>query len=90
VRQVIYKKINLELIVVADEAESVIAELNVTLDGMEEKHLIFGGGIECISVEHHGTRKKSALMHTRAAGETAVDALKTAGEKMAGALKQII
>jgi hypothetical protein len=29
-------------------------------------------------------------MHTRAAGETAVGALRTAGEKMAGALKQII
>jgi hypothetical protein len=86
----IYKKINLELIVVADEAESVIAELNATLDRLEEKHMIFGGGTECVSVEHQGTRKKSALMHTRAAGETAVDALRMAGEKMAGALKQII
>jgi hypothetical protein len=86
----IYKKINLELIVVADEAESVIAELNATLDRLEEKHMIFGGGAECVSVEHQGTRKKSALMHTRAAGETAVDALRMAGEKMAGALKQII
>jgi hypothetical protein len=86
----VYKKINLELIVVADEAESVIAELNAALDRLEESHMIFGGGIECVSVEHQGTRKKSAFMHTVAASETAVDALKMAGEKMAGALKQII
>jgi hypothetical protein len=85
-----YKKINLELIVVADEAESVIADLNASLDRLEEAHMIFGGGIECVSVEHQGTWRKSALMHTRAAGETAVGALRTAGEKMAGALKQII
>jgi hypothetical protein len=86
----LYKKINLELIVPADEAESVVAELNASLDRLEEGYMIFGGGIECVSVEHQGARKKSALMHTRAAGETAVGALRTAGEKMAGALKQII
>jgi hypothetical protein len=90
VHHVVYKKINLELIVVADEAESVVAELNAALDRLEEGHMIFGGGIECVPVEHQGTRRKSALMHTRAAGETAVGALRMAGEKMAGALKQII
>jgi hypothetical protein len=86
----IYKKINMELIVVADESDAVVKELNVALDRLEEKHAIFGGGIECVSVEHRATRKKSALMHTRAAGETAVVALRTAGEKVAGALRQII
>lgn len=86
----IYKKINVELIVVADESESVVAHLNAALDRLEETHTIFGGGIESVSVEHRGTRRKSALMHTRAAGETAVGALRTAGEKVVGALKVII
>jgi hypothetical protein len=86
----LYKKINLELIVVADEAESVIAKLNTALDEMEEGHTIFGGGIETVSVEHRGTRRKSALTHTLAAGETAVGALKLAGDKVAGALRKVI
>jgi hypothetical protein len=85
----IYKKINLELIAVAEEAESVIAELNATLDRLEETRMIFGGGIDCVPVEHHETRKKSALTHAHAAGESAIGALRAAGEKMAGALKQI-
>jgi hypothetical protein len=85
-----YKKINLDLIVFSDDAEAVVAELNSALDRLEEKYTIFGGGIETAGVEHRGTRKRSALMHTRAAGETAVVALKTASEKVAGALREII
>jgi hypothetical protein len=64
-----YKKINLELIAVAEEAESVIAELNATLDRMEETRMIFGGGIDCVPVAPQETRKKSALMHAHAARE---------------------
>ncbi len=86
----LYKKIELEVIVAADEADAVIAELNAALDRMEEKHTIFGGGIETIAVEHRGRQRRSALMHTRAAGETTAVALRTAGEKVAGALRQII
>ena len=71
----LYKKINVELIVVADEAEAVVAELNAVLDRMEERHTLFGGGIEAVAVEHSGTRKRSALAHTMAAGETAVSGL---------------
>jgi hypothetical protein len=85
-----YKKINLELIVFADDAEAVVVELYAALDKFEERHTIFGGGIEAIPVEHTETRKKSALMHTRAAGETATGALRLAGEKVAGALREII
>jgi hypothetical protein len=85
-----YKKINVELIVFADDAEAVVVELNAALDKLEERHTIFGGGIETVPVEHSGTRKKSALMHTRAAGETAAGALKLAGEKVAGALREVI
>ena len=53
-----YKKINVELIVFADEAESVVAELNAALDRLEEHHTIFGGGIETVPVDHTETRKE--------------------------------
>lgn len=86
----LYKKIDVELIVAAEEAEAVVAELNAALDRMEEGHTIFGGGIETVAVKHRGMQRRSALMHTLAAGEIAADALRTAGEKMAGALRQII
>jgi len=70
----LYKKINVELIVIADEAEAVVAELNAALDRLEERHTLFGGGIETVAVEHPGTRKRSALAHSMAAGERAVRA----------------
>jgi hypothetical protein len=85
-----YKKINVELIVFADEAESVVAELNASLDRLEQDHTIFGGGIETVAVAHSGKRKRSALRHTVAAGETAVDALRLARVKVTGALREII
>jgi hypothetical protein len=86
----VYKKIDVELIVPADEAEAVVAELNAALDRMEETHTIFGGGIETVAVEHSGTRRRSALMHTLAAGETAAVALRTASKRVNGALRLII
>lgn len=85
-----YKKLNLELIVFAEDAEAVTAELNAELDRMEEKHTIFDGAIETADVEHRGARRRSALMHTRVAGELAAGAVRTAGEKVAGALRQIL
>jgi hypothetical protein len=85
--QMLYKKINVELIVVADEAEAVVAGLNDALDRLEEKHTLFGGGIETVAVEHPGTRKRSALAHTMAAGETAVRATR---EGLTTALRAII
>jgi hypothetical protein len=85
-----YRKINLELIVFADEAETVVAELNTALDKMEERHAVFGGGIETVAVEHSGTRRKSALLHTKAAGEKAIDAVRMAGGKVADAFRVII
>jgi hypothetical protein len=45
----LYKKINVELIVVADEAEAVVDGLNATLDRLEERHTLFGGGIEGVA-----------------------------------------
>ena len=86
----LYKKINLELIVVADEAEAVVAELNATLDRLEEKHTLFGGEIETVAVEHPGTRKRSALAHTMAAGETVASALRTARNSVNTALRTVI
>ena len=86
----IYRKINLELVVFADEADSVVAGLNSAIDQLEEAHTIFGGDIEIATVEQSGTKRKSALTHTLAAGGAAVAAVKLAGEKVAGAYKKVI
>jgi hypothetical protein len=86
----LYKKINVELIVVADEAEAVVAGLNSALDRLEEKHTLFGGGIETVAVEHRGTRKRSALAHTLAAGATAARAVRVAREGVTVALRAVI
>jgi hypothetical protein len=85
-----YKKINVELIVVADEAEAVIEELKGALDLLDERNTVFGGGIETVAFEHSGTRKRSALAHTMAAGETVAVALRTARQSVATALRAVI
>jgi len=85
-----YRKINVELAVFADEADAVVAELNSAIDGLEERHTIFGGDIEVVAVEKGGARRKSALTHTLAAGGTAVAAVKLAGDKIAGAYRKVI
>jgi len=85
-----YKKISVEVIVVADEAEAVVAELNAALDRLEESHTLFGGGIETVAFEHPGKRRRSALAHTIAAGETVAVALKTARASMTVALRAVI
>lgn len=85
-----YKKINLELIVMADEADTVIAKLNSALDQLEPEHEIFGGDIETSTIQHHGTRRKSALAHTRNAGKTAAGAIKKARQSVSGTLRQIV
>lgn len=71
-----YKKINLELVVFAEEAEAVVGELNEALDRIEDRHTLFGGGIENIAVEQPGAGKRSALSHSMAAGETTVSAVR--------------
>jgi len=86
----LYRKINVELIVIEDEAEAVVEELNAALDRLEEGHTIFGGEIETVAVDQPGTQKRSALQHTIAAGETAADAIKVAREKVAGAFRKVI
>jgi hypothetical protein len=86
----LYKKINVELIVVADEAEAVVADLNAALDRLEEKHMLFGGEIETAPVEHRGTRKRSALAHTMAAGETVARAVRVARDGVTVALRTVI
>ena len=85
-----YKKLNIELIVVADEADAVIAELNAALDRLEEKRTLFGGGIEAVAFEHSGTRKRSALARTIAAGETVVGGVRTARKSVNAALRTVI
>lgn len=86
----LYKKINLEVIVPADEADAVVTKLNSAIDRMEESHTIFGGGIEVATVEHKGTRRKTAFMRTVAAGEAAIGAIKVARGAVVGALRTII
>jgi hypothetical protein len=86
----LYKRINVELIVVADEAEAVVAELNAALDRLEERHTLFGGGIETVAFEHAGTRKRSALAHTMAAGETVAVVVRAVRESVTVALRAVI
>jgi hypothetical protein len=86
----LYKKINVELIVVADEVDAVVAELNATFDRLEERHTLFGGGIETVAFEHSGTRKRSALAHTIAAGETVAVAVRAARKNVTVALRAVI
>jgi hypothetical protein len=86
----LYKKINVELIVIADQAEAVIAELNDALDRLEERHTLFGGGVETVAFKHPGTRKKSALAHTMAAGETVAVAVRAARESVAVAFRAVV
>jgi hypothetical protein len=85
-----YKKISMEVIVVAEEADAVVAGLNAALDQLEESHTLFGGGIETVAFEHSGKRRRSALGHTIAAGETVAGALKTARDGMKVALRAVI
>lgn len=86
----VYRKIDIELIVAEDDAEAVVEELNKTLDRLEVERPIFGGDIETVAVEEPGTRRKSALTHTTDAVETAVDAVKAAGGKVAEAFRKVI
>jgi len=87
---VLYKKIRVELLVVADEADMVVSELNATLDRLEESHTIFGGGIETVAFEHSGTRKRSAFAHTLAAGEMVAGTARTARKSVNVALRAVI
>jgi hypothetical protein len=86
----LYKKINIDLIVPADEADAVVEGLNSALDGLEEKHTLFGGGIEAVDIEHRETRKRSALAHTLAAGETVAGAVTAARGRVISALRAVI
>ncbi len=86
----LYKKINVELMVVADEADAVVAELNAALDRMEERHTIFGGEIETVAFEHSGTGKRSALVHTVAASEMVAGAVSAARKSVNVALRAVI
>ena len=86
----LYKRVKLDVIVVADEAEAVVTELNATLNRLDEKYSLFGGEIETLTFEHSGTRRRSALAHTIAAGESVAGALKTARQSVARAFHAVI
>ena len=86
----LYKKINLELIVPADEAGGVICELGLALDQMEDRYTLFGGGMETLLIEHSGSRRKSALAHTLSAGKTVAGAVKIARQRVTSAMHLVI
>jgi hypothetical protein len=86
----LYQKINVELIVVADEADAVVAELNAALDRLGEGHTLFGGAIETVAFDHPGPRKRSALAHTLAAGEMVAGAARVARRSVTLALGVVI
>ena len=88
--KIAYKKISVELLVIADEADAVVAKLNSAIDRLEEYHAIFGGDIETLVIQHRGTRKKSALIRTREAGETAIVAIRRVSETVASTIREII
>jgi hypothetical protein len=85
-----YRKINVEIVVFEDEADAVVAELNSAIDRLENAHTIFGGDIEVVPVEKSGVQRKSALMRTLAAGDSAVAAVKLASGRIAGAYRKVI
>jgi hypothetical protein len=86
----LYKKINVELIVVADEAEAVVAKLNAALDRLEESHTLFDGAIETVAFKHPGTQRRSALGYTLTAGETVAGAVRVARRSVTVALRAVI
>jgi hypothetical protein len=88
--QMLYEKINVELIVAADETDALIAELNTAFDHLDQKHTLFGGEIGTLAFEHLGPRKRSALAHTLAAGETAAVALRAARGSVTVAFRAVI
>ena len=67
-----------------------VADLEAALDQREEKHTLFGGGIDTVAFAHLPTQKKSALAHTMAAAGTAARALRTAHKSAAVALRAVI
>jgi hypothetical protein len=85
-----YRKISVEFIIFPEHEESVVAELNSTLDMLDEKYTIFGGAIETTPVAHSGTRRKSALRRTLDAGNVATSAVKLAARKIGDAYKKVI
>ncbi len=85
-----YQKINVEMAVFSEDADAVVAELNLAIDRLEETHTIFGGEIDTVPVAHSGTRRKSALGRTLDAGNTVTSALKSAVQNFVDAYKKVI
>jgi hypothetical protein len=85
-----YKKITVELIVDADEADVVVNQLNGALDRLEEKHAIYGGDIEAVAFSHSGKQRRSALAHTLAAGETVAVALRSTRRHIGNAVRAVV
>lgn len=85
-----YKKIVVELVVAEDEADKIIGQLNATLDQLEENHDIFGGEVEAVFFDGPARRRRSALAHTVAAGETVATALRNTSRHVGNAVRAVI
>lgn len=85
-----YKKITVELVVDADDADVVASQLNGALDQLEERHTIFGGDIETAPFRHPEKRRRSALGHTLAAGGTVASALRSTSKHLGNAVRAVI
>jgi len=87
----LYKKINIDLIVPADEAEVVIVGFERPARCAErEAHALRRGGIEAVDVEHRGTRKRSALAHTLVVAKLSPVLSKIARGRVRSALRAVI
>ena len=88
--RMVYRKISLELIVFAEEADAVVAKLNWAIDTLEERHAVFGGDVEVTEVNKNVGERKTALKVTLAAGNAAVIAVKGAADTVADAYKRVV
>ena len=85
-----YKKISVELIVSADDADDFVNDLNGVLDQLDKSHILFGGEVATVTFNHPGKRRRSALAHTLAAGETVAVALRSTGKHIGDAVRAVI
>jgi hypothetical protein len=85
-----HKKITVELIVDADEADVVVNQLHGAIDQLEASHAIYGGDIEAVTFKHAGKRRRSAFAHTLAAGGTVAGALRSTSKHISNAVRAVI
>jgi len=79
-----------ELFVDSDVADVIVSQLNVVPDQLEETHTISSGDIETAIFNQLRKRRRSALGHTLAAGETVAGALKSTSKQIGNPVRAVI